>query len=86
MASWAIRDPSWVVKIGERALGFLQRTAETRLELKPTGVGLAAYTNASFARTGARSHAGSLVLLHKGLVAHVALWKAGIYDSEKCRV
>ena len=73
MASWATRDPVRVVKIGQRVLGFLQRTAETRLELKPSGEGLSAYTDASFAPTGSRSHTGSLVMLHNCPVA----WRSG---------
>ena len=73
MASWATRDPLRVVKIGERLLGFLQRTAETRLELRPTAVGLTAYSDASFAPTGARSPTGSLILLHNCPVA----WRSG---------
>ena len=40
MASLTSKDPKRVVKIGKRVLGFLQRTAETRLELRPQGEGM----------------------------------------------
>ena len=73
MASLATRDAGRVVRIGDRFLGFRQRALDTRLEWRPSGEGLAAYSDASFAPTGARSHTGSLVLLHNCSVA----WRSG---------
>ena len=57
-----------VVKIGQRVLGCLQRTCRnSSLELRLSGEGLSAYTDASFAPSG------SLVLLHNCPVA----WRSG---------
>ena len=42
MASLTSKDAKKVVKIGKRVLGFLQRTAGTRLDLRPQDDGLTA--------------------------------------------
>ena len=73
MASLTTKDAKRVVKIGQRMLGFLQRTIGMRLELRPGGEGLSAYSDASFAPSGSRSHAGSLILLYNCPVA----WRSG---------
>ena len=73
MASLTTKDAKRVVKIGQRMLGFLQRTIGVRLELCPGGEGLSAYSDASFAPSGSRSHTGSLILLYNCPVA----WRSG---------
>ena len=50
------RDAKSVGKSGQRILGFLQRAAGTRLDLRPTREGLCAFSDASFAFSGSRSH------------------------------
>ena len=73
MASLTTKDARRVVRIGQRVLGFLQRTIGVRLELRPSGEGLTAFSDASFVPSGSRSHTGSLVLLYNCPVA----WRSG---------
>ncbi|CAE7762214.1 unnamed protein product [Symbiodinium sp. CCMP2592] len=73
VGSLATRAPRRAAQIGEKTLGFLQRTANLCLVYDGDSSGLAAYCDASFAPEGGRSHTGWLVQLHGCTIA----WRSG---------
>ena len=73
VGSLATRAPRRAAQIGEKALGFLQRTIDQCLVYDSDSSGLAAFSDASFAPEGGRSHTGWLVQLHGCIIA----WRSG---------
>ena len=64
MSSWAVRSPSFVVRIGLRVLSYLANTKSYRLSLVPDNTNeLSLYSDASFAPYGERSISGIVILL-----------------------
>ncbi|CAE7228639.1 RE1, partial [Symbiodinium sp. CCMP2456] len=63
ISSLSARAPRRAVKIGKKCMGFLQRTAQQHLWIRATSPQLTAWTDASYAPDGGRSHTGWLITL-----------------------
>ncbi|CAE6966013.1 RE1 [Symbiodinium sp. CCMP2592] len=73
MASLCTRSPSQVVAIGNKVLGYLQRTMGYGLKIQWEGKGLVMYCDAAYAPQGDRSH-GGWVVTYGGIPI---VWRSG---------
>ena len=64
LASLSTRAPARAIRIAERTLAYVQRTKSAALTAEADDSGLVAYSDASFAPEGERSHTGWVVFLH----------------------
>ena len=63
ISSLSTRAPRRAVDIGRKCLGYLQRTAGYHLRVQTHNQVIAAWTDASFAPEGAKSHSGWIVMI-----------------------
>ena len=64
LASLSTKAPERAIRIAERALAYIQRTKAFVLTAGADDTGLIAYSDASYAPEGNRSHTGWVVFLH----------------------
>ncbi|CAE7397683.1 GIP, partial [Symbiodinium sp. CCMP2456] len=64
LASLSTKAPQRAIRIAEKALAYVQRTKALSLTANADDTGLIAYSDASYAPEGNRSHTGWVVFLH----------------------
>ena len=64
LASLSTKAPDRAIRVAERALAYIQRTKAFVLTAGADDTGLIAYSDASYAPEGNRSHTGWVVFLH----------------------
>ena len=64
LVSLSTKAPQRAIRIAEKALAYVQRTKALALTADADDTGLIAYSDASYAPEGNRSHAGWVVFLH----------------------
>ena len=64
LASLSTKAPERAIRVAERALAYIQRTKAFVLTAGADDTGLIAYSDASYAPEGNRSHTGWVVFLH----------------------
>ena len=64
LASLSTKAPQRAIRIAEKALAYVQRTKALALTADADDTGLIAYSDASYAPEGNRSHTGWVVFLH----------------------
>ncbi|CAE7875432.1 unnamed protein product [Symbiodinium sp. KB8] len=73
MASLCLRNPTQVINIGMKVLGYLQRTSRFQLKIRAKDNSLVMYSDAAFAPQGGRSHGGWLVTYAGAPI----MWRSG---------
>ena len=73
MSSMSTKDPQGVIAVGEKILGYLQKTKGYALRTCWNGKGLVMFCDAAFAPLGGRSHSGWLVVYG----GTPLLWRSG---------
>ena len=73
MSSMSAKDPKGVIDVGEKTLGYLQKTKGYALRICWSGKGLVMFCDAAFAPLGGRSHSG-WVVVYGGTPL---LWRSG---------
>ena len=76
LASLITRAPLRAIRIAENALAYVQRTKGTLLTAEADDTQLVAYSDASYAPEGNRSHTGWVVFLHGSPVCWRSAWQS----------